>query len=100
MAPTYFLHDGNGEEEEEEEEMPVTPGLTEAAPGHDGPGVAGGDALQHCGLVHGESQVLRAHKDHGVLVHGGVGACKDSTMVRRLLIPSWLKGTSRTSGIL
>lgn len=74
----------------------MTPGLTEAAPGDDGPGVAGGDALQHRRLVHGQRQVLRAHKDHGVLVHGGVGACNDSIMVRRLLSPSCLKGTSGT----
>lgn len=99
MASTYFLHDGYGEEEEEEEK-PVTPGLTEAAPGDDGPGVAGGDALQHRRLVHGQRQVLWAHKDHGVLVHGGVGACNDSTIVRMLLIASCLEGTSRTSGIL
>lgn len=77
----------------------MTPGLTEAAPGDNGPGVAGGDALQHCCLVHGQRQVLRAHKNHGVLVHSGVGACNDSTIIRMLLIPSCLKGTSRTLGI-
>lgn len=65
-------------------------GLTQAAPGDDGPGVAGCDALQHRGLVHRQREVLRANQYHGVLVDGGVGACKDSIIVKRHLFLSCL----------
>lgn len=73
---TNLLRGGNGEEE-------GILGLTQAAPGDDGPGIAGGDALQHRGLVHRQRQVLRSDENHGVLVNCGVGACKESITVRR-----------------
>lgn len=42
--------------------------LTQAAPGHNGARVARGDTLQHRSLVHCQGEILRPHKDGGLLV--------------------------------
>ncbi len=42
--------------------------FTQPAPGHDGPRVSGGDALQDSGLVNVQSEILRPRENHRLLI--------------------------------
>lgn len=54
-------------------------GVTEATPGHDGPGVSCGNTLQDGGLVDIDGEVLRAGQDYGLLVDPGSCSCVQKT---------------------